>query len=543
MSTRTNGNQTSPLSSMSGRGQGLSLAGKIWLGVSILVVGYVFTVGLDFAGAASQGRQITATADHLFPATQATAQAVVAFDAQATKYLDAVMMGEEDLVNEAGAAAEQVEVALRHTAELYRDDSPDLAVEAGSLADRCAAYTATAGQAYRKLCGFDATDQDQARARDLAQLNRELKSSLEALAGAAASELTESLTQMQAAAEDRQRANTIICFVVLAVAGTVISLIIKKLVVGPVRAVIDSLMHNAHEVLDSSEQLSSSSHQLANSASAQAASLQETSAALEELSSQTTDNASNAREANKVSSDVHTTTISSREAMQRMDSAIRAIKESADSTARIIQTIDEIAFQTNLLALNAAVEAARAGEAGKGFAVVAEEVRNLAQRSAEAARNTSGLLEESRRNSDNGVTVVMEVASALEEITSGIGSVSDLVDRVAHASDEQADGVSEINRAVEDMDRVTQDNAAVAEESASASQVLTRRAHTLEQVAFELQRVIEGKAVEVAAATVAVAAPRPQPIAMHQSTPRPAPAAAPVMETVLPLDEDELIDL
>jgi methyl-accepting chemotaxis protein len=179
-----------------------------------------------------------------------------------------------------------------------------------------------------------------------------------------------------------------------------------------------------------------------------------------------------------------------------MAKAIQEIKKSSDETAKIIKVIDEIAFQTNLLALNAAVEAARAGEAGKGFAVVAEEVRNLAQRSAEAAKNTSALIEGSQKNADNGVRATEEFTGILNEITTSIKKVSSLVSEVSAASDEQTQGVGQINAAVTQMNQVTQQTAANAEESSSASQELAAQAQQLQSIVMELNKMVTGQGSE-----------------------------------------------
>jgi methyl-accepting chemotaxis protein len=179
-------------------------------------------------------------------------------------------------------------------------------------------------------------------------------------------------------------------------------------------------------------------------------------------------------------------------AMQRMSTSINDIKTSSDKTAKIIKTIDEIAFQTNLLALNAAVEAARAGEAGKGFAVVAQEVRNLAQRSAEAARNTAELIEAGQSNAESGVAVAVEVSANLEGIKESSGKVATLIAEIAAASSEQSQGIGQVNTAVSEMDKVVQSNAANAEESASAAEEMSSQAQELNSLVGELVSVVGG---------------------------------------------------
>jgi methyl-accepting chemotaxis protein len=236
----------------------------------------------------------------------------------------------------------------------------------------------------------------------------------------------------------------------------------------------------AHQVASAAGQISSGSESLAEGAAQQASSLQEVSSSIEEMASMTKQNAAHAGEANNLAGAARSSADQGLAAMTRMSRAIDDIKNSSDETAHIVKTIDDLAFQTNLLALNAAVEAARAGDAGKGFAVVAEEVRNLARRSAEAAKNTAGLIEQSVKNADGGVRISQEVAQSLAEIAEGSRQVSDLVAEIAAASNEQSQGIAQIGSAISQMDRVTQQNAANSEESASAAEELTAQAQELQ---------------------------------------------------------------
>ncbi len=235
----------------------------------------------------------------------------------------------------------------------------------------------------------------------------------------------------------------------------------------------------AEQVTAAATQISNGSQSLAQGASEQASSLEEVSSSLEEMSSMTKQNADNSNQGKALAADAQQAAERGNEAMLRMGEAIGKIKDSSDATAKIVKTIDEIAFQTNLLALNAAVEAARAGEAGKGFAVVAEEVRNLAQRSAESAKNTANMIEESVKNAEGGVRITEEVARALAEIAEGNRKVNDLVAEIAAASNEQSKGIDQINLAVQQLDKVTQQTAANSEESASAAEELNSQAAML----------------------------------------------------------------
>ncbi|MEW6012068.1 MAG: methyl-accepting chemotaxis protein [Elusimicrobiota bacterium] len=251
--------------------------------------------------------------------------------------------------------------------------------------------------------------------------------------------------------------------------------------------VIKQVLYATEQVSAAAAQISSGAQGLAQAASEQASSIEEITSSIQELSSMSKQNAGNAKEGRAMSEKAKEMSEEGLDGMKRLSEAIEKIKKSSDDTAKILKTIDEIAFQTNLLALNAAVEAARAGEAGKGFAVVAEEVRNLAMRSAEAAKNTANLIEEALKNAESGVSLNDDVKKKLEEIANQSVKVSQIVSEIAAASEQQEQGVEQINSGVQQLNQITQSNAANSEESASASEELSGQAQELMRMISEFK--------------------------------------------------------
>jgi len=239
---------------------------------------------------------------------------------------------------------------------------------------------------------------------------------------------------------------------------------------------IDSVVD---QVAAATGEISSSSQTLAEQTSNQASSLEEITSSLEEINSLTGNNADNAKSGLKLADIAVKSVDTGNVAMEKMNKAMESILRSAQETSNIIKTIDNIAFQTNLLALNAAVEAAHAGEAGKGFAVVAEEVKNLALRSADAARNTNELIEESRKNSEMGSKIVTDVTQSFIEMKDQFNKVKSIVNEISASSDEQAHGVNQISTSIQEMNQATQQNAANSEESAAAAEELSAQAAEL----------------------------------------------------------------
>jgi ABC-type transporter Mla subunit MlaD len=262
----------------------------------------------------------------------------------------------------------------------------------------------------------------------------------------------------------------------------------------PLNRIISGLNDSSGQVAVASGQVSSTSQSLAQGASEQAASLEETSASLEEMASLTRTNAGNAHQADELMGETSRVVETATSSMTELTQSMQEVSAASQETAKIIKTIDEIAFQTNLLALNAAVEAARAGEAGAGFAVVADEVRALAMRAAEAARNTATLIEGTVDKVKKGSDLVTKTAAAFSQVAGGTGKVKELVAGISAGSGEQVLGVDQINKAVTAMNTVTHQTAVSAEESASAAKELTAQSEQMKGVAGELVTLVSGEA-------------------------------------------------
>ena len=285
---------------------------------------------------------------------------------------------------------------------------------------------------------------------------------------------------------------TVIVLAVSLVFGIGCAFLIIRSIGRVLRGISTTLSAGADQTASAATQVSSASQSLAEGASEQAASLEETSSSLEEMASMTQRNAETASKVKELGSQARQAGDQGVRDMAAMTTAMDAIKTSSADIAKIIKTIDEIAFQTNLLALNAAVEAARAGEAGMGFAVVADEVRSLAQRCAHAAKETAAKIEDAVQKSAAGAEISAKVAKSLEEIVGKARQVDELASEVAASSKEQSVGIAQVNTAVTQMDKVTQSNAANAEESASASEELNAQAESLKEAVAQLLKLVDG---------------------------------------------------
>jgi methyl-accepting chemotaxis protein len=318
---------------------------------------------------------------------------------------------------------------------------------------------------------------------------------------AALSRLRESVSQLQGDLEQRmvseQHRSEILlvaCALAGALAGMVGAWFIIRSITRPISRIAEHLSAESSGTHAAALTVNEVSQSMADGASRQAASLEQSSASLHELASMTQRNSDSARSAKSLAAEARTTADNGARDMAAMQGAMTAIKTSSHEISKIIKTIDEIAFQTNILALNAAVEAARAGEAGAGFAVVAEEVRNLAQRSAQAAKETAAKIADASAKSEQGASISGQVAGSLDAIVERIRQLDETMGGIAQASHEQSEGINQLNQAVAGMDKITQSNAELAQQGAASSQELQRQSAQVKSEVAGLLRMVRGSA-------------------------------------------------
>ncbi|MBA3849781.1 MAG: hypothetical protein C0502_07270 [Opitutus sp.] len=320
----------------------------------------------------------------------------------------------------------------------------------------------------------------------------------------------DSVAEFQSSLEERMRAeqrSSEIQVLLSTAAGALIGIFaawfVIRSITRPISGIADHLAAESAQTHAAALKVAEASTAMSDGASRQAASLEESSASLHEMASMTSRNSEGARSAKTLAAEARTTADAGARDMAAMRSAMSAIQSSSSEISKIIKTIDEIAFQTNILALNAAVEAARAGEAGAGFAVVAEEVRSLAQRSAQAAKETAAKIADASAKSEQGAQISSQVAGSLDSIVQKIRQLDEMVGSIAQASHEQSEGIGQLNQAVAGMDQITQANAALAQQSATSAEELQAQSAQVRAAVSELMHMVHG--TDKQAATHAVA--------------------------------------
>jgi methyl-accepting chemotaxis protein len=485
-----------------------SIGKKIWVSLSILILGYFMSMVFGFITGKNAESSLFYVSECIFPASKHSQQALTAFDEQIKLYKDAVVLGEAEAVVSAEAKAEEAKTALQQIAAL-RGLKIAQKNEVEDTLKKLSNFTNSANRVYSFMSpvlegeekggagagenpNYSNYNSSIEKVSSLASKTDELKDRLTSLARTFSDELIGELSSVSNATKQQRYWNMIIFFCVVIFSAAMIWIIISRFITKPMGHIIRGMNEGADRVAITSGQVSAASHSLAQGSSEQAASIEETSSSLEEMSSMTRQNAENAMQADNLMKETNQVVKKANADMGNLTSSMEEISVASQETSKIVKTIDEIAFQTNLLALNAAVEAARAGEAGAGFAVVADEVRNLALRSAEAAKSTADLIEGTVKKIGGGVELVTTASDAFSEVATSAGKVGSLVGEIAAASSEQAQGIEQVNIAVNEMDKITQQTAASAEESASASEVMNAQAEQMKKLVTEMISIVGG---------------------------------------------------
>lgn len=472
----------------------LSIRAKLLLGMGILIVGYAASTAIGYFSGVERERELAAVGAVNVPLSLKSQSALFAFEASSKAFADAVMTGDADTLNGADERNAALVASLEAIDRLAGGGGLG-GVSVSRLRSQAASMPSLRREVFAGMSGDSAArEATRSKATALNDLTELLRREITSLSEASAGALDETLARSIAATRWQRQANLAIALVIVIVGAAVVFWIVQHSIVGPMRRIAEGLHISAGRVEKASDTIGEAGRILADGANSQAASLEETSAALEEISSVAKRNADHSALAKSKVSLARSTADEGASDIATMRTAMGDVQSASANIAKIVKAIDEIAFQTNILALNAAVEAARAGESGAGFAVVAEEVRNLASRSAQAARETASLIEDSIAKSSRGTQISDKVAVALEQIGRQIYEIDELVADIAQSSKEQSSGVSAVNSNILKLNDTTQTNAASAEESAATVEELAAQVRALNGFTETLNLAVYGSA-------------------------------------------------
>jgi methyl-accepting chemotaxis protein len=464
---------------------------KIWLSIAVFVLGYVISVGRDQIDGVRTEGDLRVASEALFPAAQRTQQAEAAFQRAVKLFSDAVMVQDAGLLDGAVNDARSVVDDLSAAAAVGGLPA-ERSAEARALANSLEAFYKDADATYRKILANPANlnRAAQEHIKELAGRTDTIKAKLQTLRTHTSEDLKVKLAELQDGSARQRKVALWLFTVTLGVAILIVNLTIRRSITGPIQRVIEGVRSAADNAATASDEMSRSGEVVARDAQEQAACVEETSASLEEISATTRENANRAAEADRLMSDARTCIEDSMKSMDNLEGSMKLIAQSSKELAAVLKSLDEIAFNTNILALNAAVEAARAGEAGAGFSVVAGEVRSLAQRAAEAARHSAGIVEKTIGDVGKGVELVSTTHAGFRVVSERIVSGGEAMSRVAVTCDEQARGIAQIGQAVARIQAVTQSNAANAQRTAASAEDMIAQVEATRNHLDELSRVV-----------------------------------------------------
>lgn len=451
----------------------LNITAKIWLSIGVFILGFVLATVLgQVQGLSTEGR-LRVTANALFPAAQKGQEAEAAFQRMINGFADAVLLQDSAALDRATGDGQKVTAALNGIASI-----PDLQEErirqARDIAAALDRFSSDAHQVYSELLANPSKMTEmQGRIAALAPRTDALNASLKTIKEDLAKDLRLELQNLEVRSSSQRWVSLAVFFITLIVAAIIVNLTIRRAITGPILTVIGGMQESADGAAVASDQMTRSGKIVARDAQQQAAYLQETTSSLAQISSTTSVNAGQANQADNLMRQATDSVGSATTAMNDLAESMNIIQRSSKQVVGVLKNLDQIAFQTNILALNAAVEAARAGAAGSGFSVVADEVRSLARKSTDSARQSAEIIEKTIADVGKGVALVARAHEAFGAVSATIASGSEMVSRIAANSKEQSRGISRIGEALNKIEKVTQSNAASAQETAESASSMT----------------------------------------------------------------------
>jgi methyl-accepting chemotaxis protein len=469
-----------------------SIALKIAFAVAVIVAGYAFSIGTGYVQGLNSERHLSQLSGTAVPGALESQAALFAFEAAVKQNDEALLTGDKDALASVTKQLDTAVSLLRGIAERQ--------AAIGSVDTTLERARTTVGEFTKQIAPmFDLVSSkgmsDESVQKNIAAFTQMITTARQALNAASTEEanaLKESLGSIEAATRRQRHVNLLLFAGVIVLGIGAVTLIVRRSIVRPVLGLSGDVAREAEGINGAATQFGHAAQSLADGASQSAATLETSASALETMTAVTRANSERAVRAKQLANRARTAADGGTVGMQELSTAMNAIQASSTEISKIIKTIDEIAFQTNILALNAAVEAARAGEAGAGFAVVAEEVRSLAQRSAQAAKETAEKIEQATSRSNQGVLLNTKVGEHLGEIAARVREVDELIAQIANASQEQDQGINQVSRSIADLDHLTQKNASLAEETSASASELAAQTERLREVAAAFEHLARG---------------------------------------------------